>query len=119
MKKKWSDSKFWQWTLHAAIGFAWSFAGASIIWLGAGVFVSWLVGFWSSLVSAAMKEGTDQTVYDALQNLDNASAGLHGHAPGKEVCERLGWKGFDWFDFLQHAVGGFFGAWAHIAIWAL
>jgi hypothetical protein len=109
--KKWSDRKLWQWVIHVAIGFAWSFAGTTIIWMGAGVWVSALVGFWSSLVSASMKEATDQTVFDTLQ-------GMGAEHQGGMLCEHLHWHGWSWKDYAQHAIGGFAAPWVHIAIWA-
>ncbi len=117
MKKRWSDSVFWQWTLHGLIGFGWAFAGASIIWLGASVYVAYLVGFWSAFVSVTMKEATDQTVYEALKGLGDDHG--HLHVGGKKIHEHLDWHGWDWLDFAQHIVGGFIGAWVPIAIWYL
>ena len=98
--------------IHVAIGFGWAFAGTSIIWMGAGVPVALLVGFWSSLVSASMKEATDETVYLALLDMGAEHQGglLHEH---------LNWHGWSWKDFMQHAVGGFVAPWVHIWIWYL
>ena len=117
MKKKWSDLKVWQWIIHVAIGAAWAFAGTSIIWLGASVPVALLVGLWSALVGATMKEATDQTVYDSLQEL-HAHESMTTWRGIPHICETLGWKGWDWKDYLQHVVGGFIAPWVHIWIWS-
>lgn len=115
-KKKWSDRKLWQWVIHVAIGFGWSFAGTGIIWMDAGVFVAFLVGFWSSLVSATMKEATDETVYNRLQGLREMES-MTTWRGIRHICETLGWHGWSWKDFMQHAVGGFIAPWVHIWIW--
>lgn len=112
MKKKWSDRKVWQWIIHGAIGFVWSFIGSSIIWFGAGVFMSFIVGFLVSVASATMKEATDQTVYDTLQDLLGTK---HGH----DFCHHLDWHGWSWKDYLQHVVGGFIAPWFNIWLWSI
>ncbi len=104
-----------QWLAHAAIGLGWGLLGSSIIWLDVGVLPSVLAGFVSALAGATMKEGTDQTVFAALQKYNT---GNHTHQ-GKLTCERLGWVGWDWLDFAQHLAGGAVGPWLHVLAWWL
>lgn len=112
MKKKWSDRKVWQWIIHSGIGFGWSFAGASIIWLGSGIIAALIAGFFTAVAGATMKEATDQTVYETLQDLLGTK---HGH----DFCAHLDWHGWDWMDYLQHVVGGFIGPWVSVLLWSL
>lgn len=106
---KWSDTKLGQWGSHGAIGFGWACMFANIVWLGTPSIVAWVVGFSVSLVSATMKEGTDETVYQELLGLEGRH--IEGdHVNAKAMCRKLDWHGWDWKDFLQHAVGGFIGA---------
>lgn len=102
---RWADKN--QWLVHGVISGAWAFVGAQVLWLGSPVFAAFVSAFYAGVVGATMKEATDQTVYDALQ--------LGGSF--EDVCDYLGWHGWDWMDWTQHVVGAFIGAWAGIAFY--